>query len=178
VGPGSGGGGITASEVAAANLGAYDASNSGFGSGGVDAGGGGGGDGGYGAGTVGYDAGDMAHDSGGGDGGGGGGGCFITTATVRHLGEADDGPTLTALRAFRDRYMAATPARREQVKLYYARAPRIVGLLDSRADAAEIYRSMWERFIEPAARAARAGDDERAYALYIDGMKWAEERAS
>ena len=43
---------------------------------------------------------------GGGGDGGGGGGCFLTEAVVGQRGmEADDGPTLTALRAFRDGYM-------------------------------------------------------------------------
>ena len=39
----------------------------------------------------------------------GGGGCFLTTAVVRRRGESEDGPTLTALRAFRDTYMQETP---------------------------------------------------------------------
>ena len=48
-------------------------------------------------------------DSCGGDGGDDGGGCFLTTAIVERRGvEADDGPTLTALRAFRDGYMMQT----------------------------------------------------------------------
>ena len=47
-----------------------------------------------------------------GDGDGDGdGGCFLTTVVVEQRGEADDGPTLTAMRRFRDTYMQATPER-------------------------------------------------------------------
>ena len=55
---------------------------------------------------------DGIGDSGGGDGGGDGGGCFLTTAVVERRGEADDGPTLTVLRRFRDGYMNRTAERR------------------------------------------------------------------
>jgi len=53
----------------------------------------------------------------------GGGGCFLTTAIVDRRGEADNGPTLTKLRNFRDTYMAAIPA---DVEEYYRVAPQIV----------------------------------------------------
>jgi len=61
------------------------------------------------------------NDSGGGSSGGGG--CFLTTAIVEQRGEADDGPTLTKLRNFRDTYMANIP---EIVEEYYIVAPKIV----------------------------------------------------
>ena len=63
------------------------------------------------------------NDSGGGSSGGGGGPCFLTTAIVERRGEADDGPTLTKLRNFRDTYMATMP---EVVEEYYIVAPKIV----------------------------------------------------
>ena len=68
-------------------------------------------------------------DAGGADGGGGGGdggdgGCFLTTAATQ-MGEADDGPTLSTLRQFRDGYMREDPARREMVDHYYQVAPKI-----------------------------------------------------
>ena len=56
-------------------------------------------------------------------GGASGGGCFLTTAIVEQRGEADDGPTLTKLRNFRDTYMATMP---EVVEEYYIVAPKIV----------------------------------------------------
>jgi len=56
----------------------------------------------------------------------GSGGCFLTTAIVEHRGEADDGPTLTKLRNFRDTYLVNYP---EEVKKYYQVAPKIVAAI-------------------------------------------------
>lgn len=59
--------------------------------------------------------------------GGSGGGCYFTTAVVEQRGdEPDDGPTLTALRDFRDSYMMETPLRRWMVRAYYRIAPLVV----------------------------------------------------
>ena len=49
------------------------------------------------------------------DGDGSEGDCFLTTAISEQRGEADDGPTLTALRHFRDHYMTVSPEHREMV---------------------------------------------------------------
>ena len=65
-------------------------------------------------------------DEGGDDDDSGGGGCFLTTAIVERRGEADDAPTLTALRDFRDGWMAAHPEGPALVAEYYETAPRIV----------------------------------------------------
>ena len=54
------------------------------------------------------------------------GGCFLTTALVEYRGEADDGPTLTKLRNFRDTYLKNFP---EEIKKYYVIAPQIVSLI-------------------------------------------------
>ena len=62
-------------------------------------------------------------------GGGGGGPCWLTTAVAGIRGEADDGPTLTALRNFRDGWLASTPEGRELIDEYYAVAPRIVAAI-------------------------------------------------
>ena len=57
------------------------------------------------------------------------GGCFLTTAIVALRGEADDGPTLTLLRQFRDTYMAADPAMAAEIAEYYEIAPQIVATI-------------------------------------------------
>ena len=56
------------------------------------------------------------------------GGCFLTTAIVERRGEADNGPTLTTLRNFRDTYLASIP---EEVEKYYRVAPQIVASIPS-----------------------------------------------
>ena len=104
-------------------------------------------------------------DSGGGDGGGGdgGGGCFLTTAVVELRGEADGGPTLTALRAFRDGYMTRTAERRALVAEYYAVAPVIVAAIP--AGHAE-----WERIaaqVDASVEAIADDADDAAFDIYV-----------
>ena len=67
--------------------------------------------------------------SSGGSSGGGGGGCFLTTAIVGQRGEADDGPTLSKLRNFRDTYMAANPDMVADIVHYYDVAPQLVATI-------------------------------------------------
>ena len=52
--------------------------------------------------------------------------CFLTTAIVDRRGEADDGPTLTKLRKFRDTYLRNMPT---EVEKYYEVAPKIVAAI-------------------------------------------------
>ena len=102
---------------------------------------------------------------GGGDGAGGGdgGGCFLTTAVVERRGEPDDGATLTALRRFRDGYMARTAERRALVDEYYDVAPGIAAAIPG--DHPE-----WEWIgarIDEAVASIAAGDDDGAFAIYV-----------
>lgn len=99
-----------------------------------------------------------------GDSGHGGddGGCLLTTAVVERRGEADDGPTLTALREFRDGYMMATPEGRRLVADYYRTAPGIVAAIPRS-------HSDWEWVagrVDEAVEAIGEGDDERALTIY------------
>ncbi|MDE2789206.1 MAG: hypothetical protein OXI81_02115 [Paracoccaceae bacterium] len=55
--------------------------------------------------------------------------CFLTTAVVDQLREADDGPTLTALRRFRDGWLASTADGRRLIAEYELLAPRIVAAI-------------------------------------------------
>jgi hypothetical protein len=76
-----------------------------------------------------FTGGGSSGDGGSSSSGGGGGGCFLTTAVVERRGEADDGPTLTALRSFRDEVMANDPELRPFIAEYYALAPAIVAAI-------------------------------------------------
>ena len=106
-------------------------------------------------------------------GGNGGGGCFLTESVVGHRGaEADDGPTLTVLRDFRDGYMQARSERRALVARYYEIAPRIVAAIpDDHADWAWIGKR-----VDDAVAAIGAGSDDRAFAVYVDMVRHLEER--
>ena len=98
-----------------------------------------------------------------GSGGGNGGGCFLTEAVVGHRGvEADDGPTLTALRAFRDGYMTRTAQRRAMVERYYEIAPAIVAAIPAG-------HPEWEWIggrIDAALAAIGGSDEDAAFAIY------------
>ena len=100
--------------------------------------------------------------------GGGNGGCFLTEAVVGARGiETDDGPTLTALRAFRDGYMQETSKRRALVARYYEIAPRIVQAIPSG-------HAEWSWIggcIGAAVAAIATGDDDRAFDIYVDMVR-------
>ena len=100
--------------------------------------------------------------------GGSGGGCFLTTAIVDKRGvEPDDGPTLTALRRFRDGYMARTAERRRLVETYYAIAPAIAAAIPGT-------HPEWAWIgarVDAAAAAIEAGDGDAAFAIYADMVR-------
>ena len=103
-----------------------------------------------------------------GAGGGDGGGCFLTEAVVGHRGlESDDGPTLTALRAFRDGYMQETAERRALVERYYEIAPRIVEAIPG---GHEDWAWIGER-VDVAVAAIDAGDRDMAFGIYVDMVR-------
>ena len=109
---------------------------------------------------------------GGGNGGGDGGGCFLTTAVTEQRGEADDGPTLSVLRAFRDGYMTRTAERRALVAEYYALAPRIVAAIPAgHADWNWIAAR-----IDSAVAAIEAGADGEAFRIYVAMVRRLKER--
>ncbi len=90
------------------------------------------------------------------------GDCFLTTAVAGLRGEADDGPTLSALRGFRDGYMSETEERREMVAAYYETAPSIVAVIP--ADHAD-WDWIGER-IDAAVAAIGNGDGDAALDVY------------
>jgi len=101
------------------------------------------------------------------------GGCFITTATVNYMGEADHGQTLTALRNFRDTVMNKTANGRKQLDWYYENAPEIVKSLDSLENKEEVYTKLYNRFILPAANSHRSQQNTGTFNLYKAGIQFA-----
>lgn len=98
--------------------------------------------------------------------------CFITTAVCGARGLPDDCPELTSLRAFRDRWVAASEHGALQVAWYYAVAPRRVAQIERALDRDAVYLHLHERYIAPAAHAARVGDDPAAESIYAEMMGW------
>lgn len=93
-------------------------------------------------------------------------GCYITTAACEAMGEADDGPTLTALRSFRDRFMTQSEGRRRLVAAYYEKAPALVARIKARADWREYLESIFRIYIVPARNCIERGNDDGAFLLY------------
>lgn len=93
--------------------------------------------------------------------------CYITTATCGSLGLPDDCDELQTLRFFRDEILLRSPAGRRDVERYYRVAPGVVDSIDRRTDAAAVYRDIHARHIAPAVAAVKAGDRERAHAIFV-----------
>ena len=93
-------------------------------------------------------------------------GCYITTAMCRDTGKADDCDELQTLRKYRDEVMLHDELGRELVKEYYLKAPKIVEKIDQQTNHQDIYRHLRQHYIEPAAQAAKVGENERALQLY------------
>ena len=86
---------------------------------------------------------------------------------VERRGEPDDGPTLSALRRFRDVYMMETAERQVLVAAYYRTAPSIVAAIP--ADHPD-----WEWIggrIDAAIAAIGNGDDRAAFDVYASMMR-------
>ena len=94
------------------------------------------------------------------------GGCFITTACCEALGLDDDCFELRALRRYRDDVLARRPGGTGDIAIYYTLAPLILARLP-RAKRAPLLRSLYARFILPAALAAALGLNTLAYRLYV-----------
>ena len=95
-----------------------------------------------------------------------GGGCFITEAVIESIGGEDDQPILRVLRGFRDNVMMNSIEGVRLVNQYYKTAPKIVAALNGRKDRQAVYRQLFSDYIEPAAQAAAAGENDQALALY------------
>ena len=121
--------------------------------------------------STGADYGDYGDfDSGEGDGGGGDdggdGGCFLTSAATQ-MGEADDGPSLSTLRKFRDGYMMETPERKQMVEQYYAVSPKIVkSIPEGDADWGKIGGA-----VQSISKLIDSGKSEDAMTAYSDMME-------
>ena len=92
-------------------------------------------------------------------------GCFITTACCEALGLDDDCFELRTLRRYRDDVLANKPGGVADIAAYYALAPLILARLPREARKATL-RSVYARYILPAALAARLGLNTPAYQLY------------
>jgi hypothetical protein len=103
------------------------------------------------------------------------GDCLLTTACCELIGLDDDCFELRTLRAFRDGPLAAMPGGKEDVALYYQRAPLMLAEIDRRGDS-RLLLQLYATHILPSALAARLGLNGLARTLYTDMMARLERR--
>lgn len=92
--------------------------------------------------------------------------CYLATAACRAMYLSEDCDILNSLRRFRDGYVITTPHGRRRVREYYEIGPELVQRIDARADAVEIYREIFFKWIEPAAAAIEGCNYEVAEAIF------------
>jgi len=98
--------------------------------------------------------------------------CFLTTATCKTVGLADDCWELQTLRKFRDEYMASNEEGKHQIAEYNRFAPKIIEKINNRDNARAIYLTMYWKFILPSALLIRMGLNGKAFDLYHKLVNW------
>jgi hypothetical protein len=92
-------------------------------------------------------------------------GCFITTACCETLGLDGDCFELRSLRRYRDQVLVLRPGGADDIAAYYELAPLILARLPHETRTRRL-RSIYARYILPAALSARLGLHRLAYRLY------------
>ena len=95
-------------------------------------------------------------------------GCYVTTAVCDTFGKPDDCFELTTFRNFRDTWLINQPDGKALIAEYYDIAPRIVDNINRLADAAQIYKSIWQQYLEPCLNFIRSGDNLSCKNKYIE----------
>ena len=94
-------------------------------------------------------------------------GCYLTSACMQHFkSEFDDNCyELTVLRWFRDNYVT-----KEDIKLYYKLAPKIVEGINKDNRKYEIYDYIYDTIVDECVTAIENGDYEYAYKRYKESI--------
>ena len=99
---------------------------------------------------------------------GSGGGCYITTATVEHLGLADDCEELNILRKYRDKLVEEDPEFKKVVLEYYKIAPIIVEKISNSSNKNEILDSIYSEMVVPVIGLLKQGKINEAKECYLN----------
>ncbi len=98
--------------------------------------------------------------------------CYITTAVCQSQNKADDCYELSLLRNFRDDYLIhASNEGGALVREYYNIAPTIVKHINRLSNAAEVYQSIWEKYLKSCIELIEANKKEECKDLYIKMVK-------
>lgn len=94
------------------------------------------------------------------------GGCYLTSACVEAKGLPDDCHELTALRKFRDEYVAKCERGKEDIAHYYAAAPKVVDRINKKENAKSIWEEVYNSMVLPCVKLIDESCFDEAYKLY------------
>ncbi len=93
-------------------------------------------------------------------------GCFLSSACTEAKGLPDDCHELTALRKFRDEYLAKQECGECEIRHYYQTAPTIVSKIKASADPQTVFGNIYDELVVPCVRMIEDGDLEGAHIKY------------
>lgn len=93
--------------------------------------------------------------------------CYITTAVCETFAKPDNCYELTLLRSYRDSYLMNQPDGEEIIREYYDVAPTIVKRINRLPQRKEIYRGVWEQYLNPCITMIENDENEACKELYI-----------
>lgn len=97
--------------------------------------------------------------------------CFITTAVCGSFGKADDCFELTTFRKFRDEWLTAQPEGKSLIAEYYAVAPQIVANINQLPNPSQVYKTIWQKYLEPCLDFLRNDDNLSCKNKYSEMMR-------
>ena len=97
--------------------------------------------------------------------------CFVTTAVCESFGKPDDCYELTMFRKFRDAWLINQPDGKNLIAEYYSIAPVIVDKINRLADSAQIYRNIWQKYLEPCLDFIKIGDNLSCKNKYVEMIR-------
>ena len=98
-------------------------------------------------------------------------GCFITTAVCGNFGKPDDCYELTTFRKFRDDWLMNQSDGKSLIAEYYSIAPLIVDKINRLTESAQIYESIWQKYLEPCLNFIRSGDNLSCKNKYVEMVR-------
>ena len=96
--------------------------------------------------------------------------CFITTAVCDSFDKPDDCYELTAFRNFRDKWLITQSDGKTLIKEYYAVAPQIIANINRLSDPSQVYKTIWQKYLEPCLDFLRNDDNLSCKNKYIEMM--------
>lgn len=94
--------------------------------------------------------------------------CYVTTAVCQNLNMGENCEELRLIKNFRDHYLTESEGGPEMIAEYYDIAPTLVKRIAKNPDAAEIYKTLWQKFIKPCVDYIRSGNNSACEEVYCN----------